>query len=215
MKPHLVFCHGWALDDHYWDHLRPYLAAYSSTVLDLGYFDSQKPFEIEIKAAPLVGIGHSLGLIKLASLDLPFKAFIGLNAFMDFLGNAPTLRRHRQRAWDQLAQDFETDPQKTLLSFYQKCGFDEPYTQDIQGLQVAKLQHDLNQLRVPIKLPSSIPVLILGSQKDAIVPLFLLEDNFSGQSQVTTRLLPGKSHALGYHQPMMVACLIKDFLDRL
>ena len=68
-----VFCHGFGFDATFWDPLRPYFAGTNAIYLDLGYFD--KPFMTLYPddSTDFIGIGHSLGLKKLMSLNIRFK----------------------------------------------------------------------------------------------------------------------------------------------
>ena len=158
-----------------------------------------------------IGIGHSLGLIKLMSLDIPFKRLIGLHGFIHFLGFNERLKRRRRRELMHLIEHFNAAPELTLEQFYQRTGVDFkiPKTGTLNRI---KLLDDLTLLTQPVPVKVDIPMLILGSNDDKIVPPELIEDNFGCQSHVTIEILNQAQHGLGYLKPDLVYQRIMNFV---
>ena len=218
-KQCVVFCHGFGFDASFWDALRPYFVGLDTFFLDLGYFsETHEAFSQYLcwaKAQPtdtdFIGVGHSIGLIKLLSLNLSFKYLVGLHGFVNFLGEDAALHRRRQRELSVLTKHCMDSPALTLQAFYQRAGVD--FTAPLGHLNQQRLLDDLALLATPIAIPKDIPLLILGSNDDKITPPALLLDNFGGHHQVTVEILDQVQHGLGYLKPAEVYQRIMRFLE--
>ena len=211
-KTCFVFCHGFGFDATFWNPLRAYFSNMNTMYLDLGYFGEMQWMNQLDESMEYIGIGHSLGLMKLMSLNVSFKRLIGLHGFVDFLGADESLHRRRQRELSYLIQHVNESPALTLSQFYQRTGvnFNLPQTGVLNRM---KLLDDLNSLAHAIPVPQDIPLLILGGIDDKIVPPALIEDNFSAHPQVTIEMLPQVKHGLGHLQPDVVYQTIMRFLE--
>jgi pimeloyl-[acyl-carrier protein] methyl ester esterase len=218
MNPKLcfVFCHGFGFDSTFWNPLRPYFSRVNTVYLDLGYFGD--PYwvmaqpTLPASSTEYIGIGHSLGMMKLMSLNIPFKCLIGLHGFVNFLGFNAQLHRRRQRELMHLTEQFNESPELTLSQFYQRTGVD--FNLPIMGrLNQVRLLDDLSSLAHSIAVPVDVPMLVLGSNDDKIVPPVLIEDNFSPYPHVTIDILNQAQHGLGYLKPDMVYQNIMRFLE--
>ncbi|MGL9758663.1 MAG: hypothetical protein ACR5LA_07615 [Wolbachia sp.] len=190
MNYHFVFCHGWGFDYKFF---QPLINKYFSKIpyycLDLGYFGEENLNLPEDGA--LIGIGHSLGLIKLASLNVKFNGLIGVQAFINFLGFDLQLHKKRKLELKTMIQHFQIDPINTLISFYKSCGVNLIDYNSFNCLNKAKLMQDLELLTTVYQLPHT-PLLILGATNDTIVPQKLIYDNFKKGIKVIM-------HNKGYH----------------
>ncbi len=210
-----VFCHGFGFDSTFWNPLRPYFSRMNTVYLDLGYFGESSSLaktELYDQSTEYIGIGHSLGLMKLMSLNIPFKCLIGLHGFVNFLGFNTQLHRRRQRELMHLTGQFSSSPELTLGQFYQRTGvdFNVPKTGLLNRM---KLLDDLTSLAHPVPVPADIPMLVLGSNDDKIIPPELIEDNFAHHPHVTIDILNQAQHGLGYLQPDVVYQNIMRFLE--
>ena len=189
-------------------------------MIDLGYFsdtnDTLRTSNDTLSEAReqgnhinYIGIGHSLGLMKLASLNIPFSHLIGLNAFINFLGFDNSLYSLRERQLMSLKTNFLRSPESTLKQFYQRVGLAFDISQ--KTIQTTILQQDLEVLRQSTILPPMMPTLILGAIDDKIVPPVLIEDNFTSNSQVTIEILNQGQHALGFLCPELVCRYVMQF----
>ena len=224
MRKCLIFCHGWGGTINFWNNLKNifdlnlatnYLNI-STFFLDLGYFGNpidSIPFELlDDPELEFIGIGHSLGLIKLLNLNIKFKALIGLQSFINFLGIDLKLRVLRTKALNLLIKNFALDPLATLENFYRTIGFNNfRFNQQLQ-LDQFRLQKDLNLLSLEVQLKSNIPILIIGAKDDIIVPPALLLDNFSNYSSVEIKMLSDGGHGLGFKHPETIYNNITQFL---
>ncbi len=182
-----VFCHGWGFDYKFF---QPLINEYFSQVpyhcLDLGYFGEEN---LDLpEDSTFIGVGHSLGLIKLASLNVKFNALIGIQAFVNFLGFDLRLHKKRELELKAMIQHFQMDPVDTLISFHKRCGVNY---NSFNCLNKAKLMQDLELLTTSHQLPHT-PLLILGAMNDTIVSQELIYDNFNKDVKVAM-------HSRGYH----------------
>lgn len=212
MNMHFVFCHGFGFNNHFWDIIAPYFNRDKCTFIDLGYFKSPT-FLSEFSAQKTIGIGHSLGLLKLMDLHKNFDALVGLNSFINFLGNTNSLREKRRLELSILKQSFIKNPEQTLKTFYKRCGVPEliersPFTELDQYMML----NDINFLKEARPLPP-IPTLILRTEDDIIVPQKLIEDNFSSYPNVKIDTMHHGKHGLGFTNPYDVYKRIRSFLN--
>jgi len=208
-----VFCHGFGFNNHFWDNLAPYFIKENCTFIDLGYF--RKPScPIAFHEQKLIGIGHSLGLLKLLALNKNFECLIGLNGFVNFLGHTDPLRRKRQLELKALKQGVIKKPIETLSAFYARCGLPEwIYQGFMSDLDVNVILSELAFLKTSHRVPP-IPMLILASNDDSIVPPQIIEDNFSNHAHVKQACIHHAQHGLGFLKPHAVYENIMSFLDQ-
>lgn len=192
-----VFCHGWGFDYKFF---QPLINKYFSKIpyycLDLGYFGKENLNLPEDGA--LIGIGHSLGLIKLASLNVKFNGLIGVQAFVNFLGFDLQLQKKRKLELKTMIQHFQMDPINTLISFYKSCGVNLIDYNSFNCLNKAKLMQDLELLTMVHQLPHT-PLLVLGAMNDTVVPQKLIYDNFNKDVKVVM-------HKKGCHSLGLCEC---------
>ncbi len=196
-----VFCHGLGLDRSFWRFLKPYFEKEETFYCDLGYFGEPSfPSEIHPEKFDYVGVGHSLGLIKLLALPIPWRSLIGLHGFINFLGYDSSLRVRRTREWKGLCAQFKRSPILTLQNFYQRVGV-EMYPA-WEAMNSERLFGDLESLAIPTNSTKSI--ILLASRKDVIVPPDLLEDNLRVNPNVCMHYVDDAQHNLGYVLPEIV-----------
>lgn len=219
LKLSFVFCHGWGFNPHFWQPLQACFKNTECHFINLGYEDGQDitPLSLLSPDVTYIGVGHSLGLTKLLKLPLQYRALIGLQAFVNFLGFDRDLHVKRRRAWSLMCQNFQICPQKTLDHFYQTC-FDSSQDQHASDLKLTlprfeRLNQDLQGLSDAHSLPCDIPTLILGTTHDKIVPPALIYDNFASVKNVHLDFYPADGHCLGYHHSIIVAEKIVDFVN--
>ena len=216
-----IFCHGWGFTPQFWQPLQGYLSSQGIQcyAIDLGYENDKDYVISQVPSSDIdyVGVGHSLGLIKLLNLPLNYRALIGLQSFVNFLGSNPEIKSKRRRDLERMYRNFQDHPQITLDRFYQTC---ESLDQDSQksSLQLISpnvqiLSQDLTELFTPCALPSNIPLFILGTTQDKIVPPSLIYDNFASAKNVHIDFYQAKGHHLGYDYSQIVAKKILDFVN--
>ena len=176
-------------------------------------FKTSLPTSAEVN---YIGIGYSLGLMKLLSLPLKFKALIGLQSFINFLGFDPILAAKRRCTLNTMCENFRTNPQLTLNQFYKTCAGNanafEKQKIHLISPNFQKLNQDLTMLYTSCSLPLDIPLLILGTARDKIVPPELIYDNFAKVKNVQIHFYDTGGHILGYQHPDIVSKKILDFI---
>ena len=209
---HFVFCHGFGFDRDYWRKIAPYFAQEKCSFWDLGYFN-RPDFGGELPSSGVVGIGHSLGLAKLAERLPHCDLLIGLNGFSNFLGAEPNLHRLRLKELKALRLGFAKEFIKSLQGFYQGCGSAEfGQMVDFTKLNQSLILSEFDFLEREHSLPA-VPTLILTSDRDYIVPAEITNDNFNHQSHVTVESIGGGGHGLGYNNPAEVYQKIIRFIS--
>ena len=208
-----VFCHGFAFNQNFWCNLTQYFAGEKCTYLDSEYYNSPSSPITENKDK-IIAIGHSLGLLKLLCSGIKFDYIIGLNGFINFLGNDPCLQKKRRVELETLKQNFIKNPLLTLKSFYKRCGVPSFLSQiDNKKINLDTMLMDLHLLNSNINLPTNIPVLILGSEDDKIVPPALIYDNFDHYSNAEINITNKGKHGLGYLEEAYIYKKIMSFID--
>lgn len=195
---HLVFCPGFSYSPDYWVNLVPLLPDFTIHHMDLGYFGDPIIPDID---EPVIGIGHSLGLIKLMQQNYQFKALIGLNGFVNFLGSDPHIHKRRALELDTFELLIHTSPGIALNFFHHRCGV----TLNQLSLNKERLLSDLDLLRQSFPAPDNLT--LIATQDDIVCPPELIWDNF-GESEVT--MLDSGGHGLGYNQAAEIVAIIKD-----
>lgn len=170
--------------------------------------DLQSQDDLSQSDNTFIGIGHSLGLIKLASLNIEFKALIGMQAFTNFLGFDSQLYKKRKLELSAMIKHFRMNPIDTLTSFHKRCGINHNFSSHFNK---AKLMRDLQSLTAMHQLPN-VPLLILGAVNDSTVPLELIYDNF-GRNKVKIVVHNKGHHCLGLYERDFVYEQIANFLN--
>ncbi|MEG0036616.1 MAG: hypothetical protein RSB82_01735 [Victivallaceae bacterium] len=216
MTIRFVFCHGFGFNAHFWDPIAQYFSQEVCSFIDLGYF--KRPMHLsELQETKIVGIGHSLGLLKLNRMYENFDCLIGLNGFTDFLGRDRVLRETRLRELNELRERFIKNPDRTLKSVYKRCGIPEfvdfcdfsdiDLNTALADIEFLKTKHDF----------STVPTLIINSDNDTIVPFKIVEDNFLHRSNPYLRLdvMTNARHCLGFGKSSEVYTRIMSFLNEI
>ena len=203
-----IFCHGWGYDPSFWNNLKPYFKNHPCIFWDLGYFNSSDLRETEISSIKWVGIGHSLGFLKLLNCSIDWYKLVGLQGFINFQGNSSSLNKKRSRDFLRLQNNFEVDPNTTLSNFHKICGNMRPAYSKINK---QTMLDDLVFLNTIYTLKKHC--LIIGSDDDLIVTKELIEDNFAQYMQVKIVMHNKGLHNLGFNEPEFVKNTIFDFVN--
>lgn len=214
MQKHLIFCHGFGFTKDYWSDLSEKFVDAEQSFLDLGYFNNpQLEPQHDTKGKINIGIGHSLGFTKLLKLDVKFDYLIGLNSFINFLGNDPSLHTQRKTELESLIYGFERAPKLTLKKFYKRCGYEHEHNY-LDQLQYDTAIQDLHLLfeKQDFCKNQHVPTLIIGSDDDIITPALLIEDNFKMCTNVEIQILNHGRHALGSTELNVISQKIYEFI---
>jgi pimeloyl-[acyl-carrier protein] methyl ester esterase len=206
-----IFSHGFGFDASYWNALRHYFKDDHCIFLDQGYFGAPMVDVPHTSNIDYIGIGHSLGFIKLLQLPVHFKALIGLNAFTDFTGNNAVDHKKRLHELETMTRYLMIHPRQTLTNFHARCGV-QTYHPAWDNIQLSKLKVDLLLLKQCHSLPQHIPISILATKEDIIVPLNLVQHSFKQYQNVTMTTIPTGGHQLGAQEAETVYQYIRQSL---
>ena len=212
MKRLFVFSHGWGFDKNFWQNLAPYFKNEQCIFIDYGYFGEEIKLENLDHNYSIIGIGHSLGFIKLLDINVKFDYLIGLNSFINFLGQDENLSFSRQQELNIMQQNLKQNLTITLQNFYNRCGIvieaDKYYKIDKH-----LLYEDLNLLSKKFTVPTQISTLILNSQNDPIITESISRENFAEITNISLQILNTGSHGLGYLEADIVYHKILSHID--
>ncbi len=213
MKGNLVLCHGFGFDRDYWNLLIPYFSDYQIFNMDLGYYGKKTGPLLPATARKTIGIGHSLGFLKLAQLGHEFDLLVGLNPFLNFLGSQKEIRRRRQLEFQMLKNNMNSSPQTTLEAFHVRCG--APFeSKKFEHLSLQDLTQDLDYISYEHPAPNIKDVLLIASEDDPVVPKVLTKELMKPEfSHLNVEFLKTGLHALGYLNPDLVQHRIRGYID--
>ncbi len=211
MRRCFIFCHGFGFDKNFWNNLIPFFKEDSYISLDLGYFGNSERLPSIDYNTILIGVGHSLGFVKLLELEERLSCLIGLNAFLNFLGNNLNLRKKRYQELESMRNSFLKYPCLTLKRFYKRCQGPNQ-VESLAKLRKERLEKDFSSFFRTFYIKRDIPVLLLGSKDDPIVSTQVIEDNFVCYDNVDIQLLDQGKHALGFLEATEVYKRIRSFL---
>jgi len=200
MKKMFVFCHGFSLTPDYWNSLLPYFSKENIQTWDV--YDPKFQYTY-LPDFEYIGVGHSLGLIKLLQSPIPWKCLIGLNAFIDFIAEDDNRRQQLIR----MQQQFVVKPSLTVKNFHQRCGLPKA---DVQ--LPPQLATDLQAMHQVYHLPQSTPCLILGAHDDLVVPPSVVWHNFQNLDNVNYHFFDTGRHSLGFTEVEKITCCINEFV---
>jgi hypothetical protein len=211
MKYALLFCHGWALTAATLYPLAEALTPYSDEQqhLQLGYFEPR----IVPRCNPglqWIAIGHSYGFMRvldeLAQQSIKPIAAISLAGFRRFpqpLADVQALHTSLQRR-----------PERTLTHFH--------HTHDLTShlaehhiLSLEVLLSDLDDLATREAECATIPLLVLHSAADLLIPNWATQRDFSGNNKNTLHDHADAGHALGLNHVEWCAQKSAEFINEL
>ncbi len=196
MKNYLL-AHGFGFTNDYWRNLAPLLDG-KIHFLDDPNLDKSKTY---------IGIGHSLGFLKLNNSGLRFEALVALQGFLNYCGSADRMRKIREAELSKVRKNIVSNKDKILEQFRAFCGYDKDVSTNIP------LQILLDELEMMEKSYQhcGVKTLVIGSTDDVIVPMSIINDNFAKLNNIKILQFNTGRHALGYLDPKLVAEKILEF----
>ena len=196
MKNYLL-AHGFGFTNDYWQNLVPQLNGNIHFLSDPN-LDKEKTY---------IGIGHSLGFLKLNNSGLKFEALVALQGFLNFCGSSVRMQKIREAGIAKVRDRVLTNKNESLRQFRTFCGYDKEVKTDIP------LQILLDELKMMENRYEhcGVKTLVIGSADDVIVPMSIINDNFSKLSNTTILQLDYAKHALGYIKSQIVVEKIREF----
>ena len=196
MKSYLL-AHGFGFTNDYWRNLIPLLDGNI-------YFFNDSNLD---KTKTYIGIGHSIGFLKLNNSKLRFEALIALQGFLNFCGSSDKMRKIREAELAKFGENVNSHKDECLRKFRELCGYGKDVEADIP------LQSLLDELEMMGKSYEhcGVKTLVIGSTDDVIVPMSIINDNFAHLNNVSILQIDNGKHALGYFYPEIVVKKIYEF----
>lgn len=212
----IVLMHGWGLGPATW---RDWLASFGGRpvgLLDAGY---SGPVQLTVPANPdgWIGIGHSQGFARLAAMAVPWRALIGIGAFLHFCPAPGHPDGTPTDMLDAMLERLEADPADVLSRFRRRCGVKHAEMLPAPtGDGLGRLRADLAALR-GLDLPSTpaCPTLLLHAADDRIAPVALAHEAAGRIPGARLVELPSGGHALPVTRPADCLALVQEFLHGL
>ncbi len=198
-----LLCHGFGFDHCYWENLIP--------LLDDKYEFFDENFRVHSEKC-YIGIGHSLGFLKLNNSGINVRALVGLQGFLNFCGHEPAHRENLQKNLDRMIEKCTKIPLCFLEFFHKLCGYDQQF--DFRNISKENLLQDLEMMKNSYE-HCGAPTLIIGSHEDKVVEHIILKDNFENRKNIQIKYIDGVNHTLGFSKPNETFELIKRFLKEI
>ncbi len=183
-----VLMHGWGSTGDYWQNLTPLLQDNDYFVYELGYFNNinqtssqdLQNFIDSHQGDKIIGIGHSVGFIKLLEQNVNFDYVFGVQSFVNFL---PI--EQMQTNFSDFVEQCKGDPIKTLTELYQRSDIYDYFAKylenDGEHVNAALVVQDLQDLAINKsylldKIQNNY--YIFGTEDDVAVPPLTINNNF-------------------------------------
>lgn len=210
---HLIFCHGFGFTPQFFNDLAKRFNPDCVDYVDLGYFGGNTIYPTP-KNRPLILIGHSLGVRKLANFYHDYDLLISLNGFTNFLSQDKTLAKARKLELKALTYEFRKNPTESLKGFYNACQASEfENLVDFSTLQPDKLLNDLEELYLEADFLDD-RCLMINYKQDPIVPKQIIDNNLLAHPFANSIMLDYTGHNLGFLHIDIVYDLIIDFVSK-
>ncbi len=207
-RPTLLLLHGWAFGPGFWRPLTALLPGYPVRALDMGFFGPEDMDFTRPGDAPVVAVGHSLGLLELLAMrPAPFDALVSLGGFARFAvapGPVRAMRRGLSR-----------DAAAVLAGFHKACALPGHLAPDPAAARPDRLAWGLDELLsrdvTPALAALDMPLLAVAASDDAVVPPELTRLDF-GERAV---MLDHGGHAFPATRAVECARLVQGFLENI
>lgn len=197
-----LLCSGFGFDSGYWKNLIPLLDS------EYEFFDSS--FRVS-ERKDYVGIGHSLGFLKLNNSEIKFRALVGLQGFLNFCSSEPSRNSFLQKNLNRMMINCERDTERFLEFFRKLCGYEGEVEKKFSKEELLK---DLESMKYSYE-HCGVPTLIIGSKQDKVVEPQILQDNFSNNHSIQLKYIDEVNHTLGFSKAEEVFQLIQAFLKEI
>lgn len=193
-----LLAHGFGFTNDYWKNLIPLLDG-NIYFLDDPKLDGSKVY---------VGIGHSLGFLKLNNSEFKFDALVALQGFLNYCGSFERIRNIREQNLAKVKNKIIENKKESLKQFRKFCGYQEAIETNIP---LRTLIDELKMMENDYT-HCGVKTLVIGSSDDVIVPMSIINDNFAPLDNVEIAQLNNGKHALGYLETKTIAETIHKYL---
>lgn len=207
----IVLMHGWGLGPATWNGWLAALADRPVAVLDAGYA-GPRSLRLPDNADGWIGIGHSQGFARLAAMAEPWRALVGVSAFLHFCPVQDSTEGTPPEVLDAMLARLETDPSDVLARFLRRCGIKDAGMPS-PATDLERLRADLADLRgQDLRTPPPCPTLLLHAADDRIAPVSLGREAAARIPGARLAELPSGGHALPLTRPGDCLALVQEYL---
>lgn len=201
-----VLSNGFLFNNNFWVNLSPLLNG------NIIFFNDKKSLKKQLKSKEkLVGIGHSLGFLKLNNSGIEFDHIVGLGGFLNFCGSNERMKDIRKSELQKMILSFENDKINAIKDFY--LNYDYNCDEKNYNISIEEILKDLEYMKYPHK-HSGINTTIISGINDKTVPYSIIKDNFTGINNVCIKLIE-EGHLLGLRSANLVANIINGISNEL
>lgn len=197
----IVFVHGWGSGPFLWQDIIEEFSEHNCHVVNLGFVGDE---DIKLPDGKFIGIGHSLGgLWLLKHYPERLLGFVSIGSFSCFYKHIP------QQILAKMQKNIIKDTTAQLSEFWHHAGLDKEG--GFKNLNPLKLVEGLTWLsRWKTEVPENVPVKILASHDDNIVPAKMTKDVWQN---FDIEWIENGGHMLPLTQPKWCIENIKSFID--
>lgn len=197
----LVFVHGWGSGTFVWKDMIDDFQGHECHMVNLGFVGEEN---IVMPEGKFVGIGHSLGgLWLLKHHPEQLAGFISIASFSCFYKHMP------QQILAKMQKNIAKDMIGQITEFWHHAGLDQPG--GFKNLNPLKLVEGLSWLaQWEGNVPQDIPVKIMASHDDNIVPEKMTQDVWQ---KYNIEWIENGGHMLPLTQSKWCTDNIKEFLN--
>lgn len=212
----VVLMHGWGLGPATWQGWRDAFGQRPVVVLDAGY-SGPAALAVPHNPAGWIGIGHSLGFARLAGLNSPWRALVGLGAFLHFCPAPGLPDGAPPEMLGAMLERLATNPEDVLARFHRRCGIrDAEAFPPLAAQGLERLRTDLaGLLTLNLSSTPACPTLLLHAQDDRIAPVALAREAARRIPGAQLRELASGGHALPMTRSGDCVALVQEFLHGL
>jgi len=175
MTPVLLLVHGWGFEASFWEPLQESLGDIPSVAWDLGFHGHPSRPALP-EGAPVVAVGHSLGLLwLLKEKPLAWDRLVSINGFSRFTKAEDFPYGVAPRLLDRMIAKLADDPEAVFLDFMGRCGLDHP---PVEGLDLSVLSWGLRALAEWDCRDGAAVDLALAGRRDAILTMGMTDALF-------------------------------------
>jgi pimeloyl-[acyl-carrier protein] methyl ester esterase len=163
----IVFVHGWGSGTFIWEPIIKEFPKHDCHTVNLGFLGEE---DLSVPKGKFIGIGHSLGgLWLLKHYPDQMVGFISIGSFNCFYKHIP------QQFLSKMKKNVARDVTAQLKDFWNHAGLDQPT--GFMNLKPVRLIEGLTWLsKWQADIPQSLPVKVLASYDDHIVPKEMTKD---------------------------------------
>jgi pimeloyl-[acyl-carrier protein] methyl ester esterase len=199
----LVFAHGWGSGPFVWKEMVDSFQDHEHSIINMGFLGEEN---LAVPEDKFIGIGHSLGgLWLLKHYPKQMAGFVSIASFNSFYDHIPS------QILTAMKRNIIKDTSSQLKDFWHHAGLDQP--NGFKNLKPVALLEGLGWLsQWKAEIPESLPLKILASHDDHIVPKKMTTDIWG---KYPIDWINQGGHMLPITQPEWCSKHIQNFITQL